>query len=124
MSCAPLNFQISKLVMIETQFAKTNKTYFHFLFSTKSNKISKQNVFMQENTTLENISNDLTRWFHETKYTTMIFSNKNTKILEKNIFCTLSFLKQSMDSENLEIALRLCKLPISRNFKRICAKIV
>ncbi len=47
--------------MIETQFAKTNKTYFHFLFSTKSNKISKQNVFMQENTTLENISNDLTR---------------------------------------------------------------
>jgi hypothetical protein len=68
---------------------------------------------MQENTTLENISNDLTKCFHETEYTTMILNNKNTKILEKNIFCMLSFLKQSMASKKFKIAHRVYKFPIS-----------
>ncbi len=51
---------------------------------------------MQENTTFENISNDLTRCFHETEYTTiMILNNKKTKILDFYfIFFTLSFWKK------------------------------
>jgi len=50
---------------------------------------------MQENTTLENISNDLTRCFHETEYTTiMILNNKNTKILDF-IFLHIIFFEKN-----------------------------
>jgi hypothetical protein len=50
-SCAPLDIQISKLVVVDTQFVKIGRTKSHLVSSTKSRNISSQKFFLEGKTT-------------------------------------------------------------------------